>query len=77
MALLFLDDKKIDKDLVESWKLHWIMFDSVRRSEADCCAFPMITGLELHFDDYKKIFTCVGKAEANREVTKKRIALSN
>ncbi len=53
------------------------MFDSVRRSELDCCAFPIITGLELHFDDYKKIITCVGKAEANRQVTKKRIALSN
>ncbi len=54
-----------------------IMFDSVRRSESDCSAFPMIIGLELHFDDYKKIITCVGKAESNRQVTKKRIALSN
>ncbi len=54
-----------------------IMFDSVRRSESDCSAFPMITGLELHFDDYKKTITCVGKAESNRQVTKKRIALSN
>ena len=47
------------------------MFDSVRRSESDCCAFPMITGLEMHFEDYKKIITCVGK------VTKKRIVLIN
>ena len=55
------------------------MFDSGRRSESDssCCAFPMIAGLELRFEDYKKIITCVGKAESNRQVTKKRIALIN
>ena len=54
-----------------------IMFDRVRRSESDCSAFPMITVLKLHFDDYKKISTCVGKAESNRQVMKKGIALSN
>ncbi len=53
------------------------MFDSGRRSESDCSAFLMITGLELHFNDDNKIITCVGKAESNRQVTKKRIALSN
>ena len=50
-----------------------IMFNSVRRSESDC-AFRMITGLELHFDDYKKIITSVGKAESIRQVTKKNCA---
>jgi hypothetical protein len=53
------------------------MFDSGRKSESDCSAFPMITGLELHFDDYKKIITCVGKAESNQQVTKKKIVLSS
>ena len=51
-----------------------IMFDSMRRSESDCSAFPTITGLELHFDDYKKIITSVGKAESIRQVTKKNCA---
>ncbi len=53
------------------------MFDSGGRSESDCCAFPMITGLEMHFEDYKNIIACVGKAESNRQVTKKIIALIN
>ncbi len=53
------------------------MFGNWRRSESDCSAFLMITGFELHFDDYKKTITCVGKAESNIQVTKKRIVLSN
>jgi hypothetical protein len=63
--------------MVTALDLMMIMFDSMRRSESDCSAFPTKTGLELHFDDYKKIITCVGKAESNRKITKKRIALSN